>query len=191
MVRGLKKKIVYSSLFSKLNKAILSLFYDKKYLSGKFFDEQRYGFVWAWRGVFRSYSNRKKDIRFPIRKGCRLPNGKNITVDPSSLIIFQQPGCYFQNYHGHIYIGKDVWIAQNVGLITENHDPSNPDIHLPAQDIVIGDGCWIGMNSVVLPGVVLGNRTTVGAGSIVTHSFPGNCIIAGNPAKILRYLDER
>ena len=43
------------------------------------------------------------------------------------------------------------------------------------------------MNSVILPGVVLGEHTVVGAGSIVTKSFPeGYCVIAGNPAKIIR-----
>ena len=45
------------------------------------------------------------------------------------------------------------------------------------------------MNSVILPGIVLGNHTIVGAGSIVTKSFPeGNCVIAGNPAKKIRDL---
>lgn len=45
------------------------------------------------------------------------------------------------------------------------------------------------MNAVILPGVILGNNTTVGAGSIVTHSFPnGNCVIAGNPARLIRTL---
>lgn len=186
---GFVKTIVYSKCFSIFNKAILSLFYDKKYLSGKFFDEQRYGFVWAWKCIFRSFSLRKRGIRWPISSNCRLPNGNNMIVAPSSLIVFQQPGCYFQNYHGKIIIGKDVWIAQNVGIITENHDPKNPDNHLEAKDVEIGDSCWIGMNAVILPGVKLGPHTTVGAGAIVTHCFPGNCIVAGNPAKIIKTFD--
>lgn len=46
------------------------------------------------------------------------------------------------------------------------------------------------MHSIILPGVVLGDHTIVGAGSVVTHSFPeGYCILAGNPAKIVRKLD--
>lgn len=188
MKEGFAKKIVYSSAFSVINKGILSLFYDKKYLTGKFFDDQKYGFVWAWRGLRRARKNRRRGIRFPVGKGARIPVGKNIQVDPSSLIIFQQPNCYFQNYHGKIIIGKDVWIAQNVGIITENHDPANPEEHLPSKDVIIEDRCWIGMNAVLLPGVHLGPNTVVGAGSIVTHSFPGHCVIAGNPAKVIREL---
>lgn len=185
--RSIARRIVYSSFFHDANKIFLSLFYDKKYLSGKFFDEQRYGFVWAWRGILRSFSLRRRGIRWPVGKSCRIPSGRNMDVSPNSLIIFQQPGCYFQNYHAKIVIGSDVWIAQNVGLITENHNPLNPEEHLPAKEIVIGDGCWIGMNAVILPGVVLGPHTVVGAGSIVTHSFPeGYCIIVGNPAKLLK-----
>jgi len=46
------------------------------------------------------------------------------------------------------------------------------------------------MNSIILPGVLLGEKTIVGAGSVVTKSFPdGNCIVAGNPAKVIRNLN--
>ncbi|MBS7109518.1 MAG: hypothetical protein KH076_09760 [Streptococcus sp.] len=46
------------------------------------------------------------------------------------------------------------------------------------------------MNSVILPGVILGDHTIVGAGAVVTHSFPdGYCIIGGNPARIIKALD--
>lgn len=54
---------------------------------------------------------------------------------------------------------------------------------------MIGDKCWIGMNAMVLPGVVLSKGTIFGAGSVVTKSFEqGNCVIAGNPAKIIKTL---
>ncbi|MBO8759626.1 type 8 capsular polysaccharide synthesis protein Cap8J, partial [Staphylococcus aureus] len=55
------------------------------------------------------------------------------------------------------------------------------------EDVKIGNYSWIGMNSVILPGVELGEHTIVGAGSVVTKSFPeGNVVIGGNPAKIIK-----
>lgn len=61
---------------------------------------------------------------------------------------------------------------------------------MPGKKVVIGDKSWIGMNSLILPGVILGSNTIVGGGSVVTKSFPqGHCVIAGNPAKLLKVVD--
>lgn len=99
------------------------------------------------------------------------------------------PGCYIQA-HGKIRIGNYTQISANVGMITSNHDTYSNIDHLPPKDISIGEYCWVGMNVTILPGVTLGDFTTVGAGSVVTKSFPdGYCIIAGNPARVIRNLD--
>ena len=96
-------------------------------------------------------------------------------------------GNYYQTIDARIVIGKGTYIAQNVGIVTTNHDLNNLDEHVPGKDVIIGKQCWIGMNSIILPGVILGDHTIVGAGSVVTKSFTeGNCIITGNPAKKLR-----
>ena len=185
------KKIVHTKFFSAVNRVVLSIFYKKKYLTGKHFDESRFGFVWAWSGIFRSFKLRRRGIRFPVGKNTRISNGRNLEFDVSSMNVFQQPGCFYQNYEAKITIGKDVHIAANVGIITQNHNPENPDEHLPAKAVSIGDHCWIGMNAVILPGVHLGDYTTVGAGSVVTHSFEqGYCVIAGNPAKVIKVIEK-
>ena len=170
-----------------INRMLLSMFYKRKFLTGKHFDKSMIGFLWAWRGIFRCGKMRRRGIRFPVSKMTRISNGRNLIFDNSSLNVFQQPGCFFQNYEATITIGKDVHIAANVGIITQNHNPANPEEHLPGEEVVVGDNCWIGMNAVILPGVKLGPYTTVGAGSVVTHSFEeGHCVIAGNPARIIR-----
>jgi acetyltransferase-like isoleucine patch superfamily enzyme len=125
-------------------------------------------------------------LPWPAHPTCTIQFPENIEFDLDSLRIFQQSGCFFQAI-GKIKIGKGAYIAQNVGLITANHSQDDIEKVDPPKDIVIGDHCWIGMNAIILPGVVLGDHTTVGAGSVVTHSFPeGHCIIAGNPAKIIK-----
>jgi len=64
-------------------------------------------------------------------------------------------------------------------------------IFMTKEKLIICDYSWAGMNSVILPGVKLGTRTIVAAGSVVTKSFPeGYCVIAGSPAKIIRHLDK-
>ncbi len=92
-----------------------------------------------------------------------------------------------------ISIGDDVTIAGGTVLLT--HDNSVIKCDLDATDyfgrISIGDHCFIGFNSILLPGVTLGERTIVGAGSVVTKSFPqGNVVIAGNPARVVCTVEE-
>lgn len=100
-----------------------------------------------------------------------------------------RPGSYIQGA-GKVYIGNYVRFAPNIGVLSSNHDLYNRDKYNDAS-IKIGDYCWIGMNSIILAGVELGENTIVGAGAVVTKSFPeGHCIIAGNPAKIIKQLDK-
>jgi acetyltransferase-like isoleucine patch superfamily enzyme len=100
------------------------------------------------------------------------------------------PGCYIQS-EGKIFIGDYTQIASNVGIITANHDVSDNRKHSKSKDVKIGSYCWIGMNSIILPGTNLGDFTIVGAGSVVTKSFAdGYCVIAGNPAKKIKDLPK-
>lgn len=99
------------------------------------------------------------------------------------------PGCYIQGI-GKIYIGDYTQIAPNVGIISANHDLYDSRQHV-LKTVTIGKYCWLGMNSVVLPGSTLGDFTIVAAGSVVTKSFPeGYCVLAGNPAKVIKELER-
>lgn len=100
------------------------------------------------------------------------------------------PGVYINANNG-ITIGDYTNIGPNVGLISSNHDLVNNDVQVQAAPISIGHHCWLGMGAVVLPEVVLGDFTIVGAGAIVTKSFPdGYCVLAGNPARVIKQLNK-
>ncbi len=168
-----------------------SIFYDKKYLKGKYFDDSAEGWIWAWKGLFwQKVLGYNRQIPWPMSPFSRISSKDNIVFDVNDYIYFQTFGSYFQNISAKIIIGKGTWIAPNVSIITSNHDPNDLNQHRPGKDVIIGTNCWIGINSVILPGVHLGDYTIVGAGSVVTKSFPeGNCIIAGNPAKLIKRLE--
>lgn len=79
-----------------------------------------------------------------------------------------------------IHIGEYTFITGRVVVLA--HD----DCRKLKADTYIGNNCFIGINSIIMPGVRIGNEVIVGAGSVVTKDAPNNCIIAGNPAKIIR-----
>lgn len=172
------------------------IFYDRNYLQGRWFSRPFGGFGsrgWQWvtTSLVGNFLFQKNlDAKFPISPYCSVINPENVIFHPDDLNNFQSYGIYFQAY-GKIVIGRGSYIAPNVGFITANHDPANLSGHLEAKDIILGENCWIGMNAIILRGVILGNNTVVGAGSVVTKSFPeGFCIIAGNPARLIKRLEN-
>ena len=94
----------------------------------------------------------------------------------------------------HIYIGDCVLIGPNVTIATAGH-PVEPELRRQTGQfnvpVHIGNNVWIGANSVVLPGVSIGENSVIGAGSIVTRDIPANVVAVGNPCRILREIGER
>ena len=103
----------------------------------------------------------------------------------------------FINYHcifldcAPIDIGNDVQVGPAVQLYTAQH-PLEAEIRRSglesARPIRIGSDVWIGGGAVILPGVTIGDRSVVGAGSVVVHSVPADCVAVGNPARVVRTL---
>jgi putative colanic acid biosynthesis acetyltransferase WcaF len=84
-----------------------------------------------------------------------------------------------------IEIGARATVAQEVYLSTGSHDFSQPDLPLTTAKITIGEDAFIGARAFVLPGVTIGARSVIGAGSVVTKDVPENVIAAGNPCRVL------
>lgn len=92
-----------------------------------------------------------------------------------------------------ITIGDNVLIGGNCKIIDNDFHPlhasqriSQKVEYIKKSPIVIGDGCFVGANSIILKGTILGKNCVVGAGSVVSGVYPDNVIIAGNPAKIIK-----
>lgn len=181
-----RKEILY--YFIPLFRIFFSLFFNKKYLQGKHFDNSISGWKWAWRSLlWQKLLGFNRQIPWPVSPFITIHNKNNVQFHVNDINNFQTFGNYFQNFSAKIIIGTGTWIAPNVAIITANHDINNVNRHQAGKDVVIGENCWIGINTIILPGVQLGNHTIVGAGSVVTKSFlEGNVIIAGNPAKIIK-----
>lgn len=130
-----------------------------------------------------------RDVYWPVHFTSKISCHKNIYAG-IEVCPGYEGGCYIQGI-GKVYIGDYTQIARNVGIISANHDVYENRNHIIGKEVRIGKYCWIGMNSVVLPGVSLGDFTIVGAGSIVTKSFPeGYCVIGGNPARVIKTLEK-
>lgn len=123
-------------------------------------------------------------------EGCEISSSVEITV-PERLQL-----------GSHVFINRGCHLATEGGLTIESHSILGPwvlvmtSMHayrgarlLPYDErelvrpVVIGRACWIGARAILLPGVKLGTACVVGAGSVVTKSWPDGAVIAGNPAR--------
>ena len=122
---------------------------------------------------------------------CSL--GVNISIGNNVMI---NSGCKFMDL-GKIDIGDGVWIGPDCSIYTSGHavDPKNRKKGMGcAHDIKIEDNVWIGGNVVIAcgekQGLNIGKNSVICAGSVVTRDVPENAMVAGNPAKIIRKLDD-
>lgn len=173
----------------------------KKYRKNKFLNVQKRN-----RGIIHpSLELRKEDyihIVGPIflGEGCKLlcwdeyTSGKNKQKLVPNLSIeenFHATRNFVCQCAGEITIGKNVLVGSDVFIIDFNHgksplSESYLDNDLEVKYANIQDGVWIGNSVIILPGVTIGKKAIIAAGSVVTHNIPSYCIAAGNPAKIIK-----
>lgn len=95
---------------------------------------------------------------------------------------------------GHIYVGDWAKFGPNVTIATAGHPIQASLREDPAlqynKDVHIGRCVWIGANTVIVPGVTIGDNTVIGAGSVVTRDIPANVVAYGNPCRVARAADE-
>jgi acetyltransferase-like isoleucine patch superfamily enzyme len=146
-------------------------------------------------------------LRFPL---SNIEIGENCTFrsDKISNLIGVNRNCIISTHSDHalimigegcglsgvsigaydkIVLGKNVLCGAN-SILTDFdwHDTVYPSAPKP---VIIHDNVWLGVNTVVLKGVEIGKNTIIGANSVVAKSIPANVVAAGNPCKIIKYLD--
>lgn len=124
-----------------------------------------------------------------IEKGANFGMGGEISIGHRSGLGVN---C---SIRGPLTIGEDVMMGPDVVILTHTHVTSRIDIPMGQQGgeirpVTIGNDVWIGMRSIIMPGVTIGNGDVIGAGAIVTKDVPDYAIVGGVPAKIIRFRNE-
>ncbi|MCH5247933.1 MAG: sugar O-acetyltransferase [Muribaculaceae bacterium] len=123
--------------------------------------------------------------RFIINQPFRCDYGCNIFLGEDCFINFN---CTILD-EAKVTIGDNAFIGPNVSIFTPCHpiEPERRNRFIEwARPVTIGNNVWIGGDATILPGVTIGDNVVIGAGSVVTKSFPSNVVIGGNPARIIK-----
>lgn len=125
--------------------------------------------------------------------GAEIVIGDNVGI--SGATIYARKG---------IYIGDNTAIGGNCKILDNDFHPIDAENRLkllqdahggdselvPSKEIRIGENCFIGCNTIILKGTILGDGCVVGAGAVVAGKFEDDCVIAGNPASVVRRIDN-
>lgn len=125
--------------------------------------------------------------------------GENVNIEPHvifnhALRIDDNSGIgEFSEIYGDVRIGKNVMMGTNCIIYTRNHAFDRVDIPMQQQGfsevkpVIIDDDVWIGGRVTILPGVHIGKGAIIGAAAVVTKNVPEYAVVAGNPAKVLKF----
>jgi len=111
-----------------------------------------------------------------------LQVGENFQMLPECIIDFSH--CW------HIKIGNHVTLAPRVCILAHDASTKMHLNHTKVKNVLIGNYVFVGMCSIIMPGVSIGDNVVIGAGSVVTKDVPTNSVFAGNPAKFICHTSD-
>ena len=125
--------------------------------------------------------------------GCsKIRIGERVVIRPNSMFF----GETANDLKTSIIIEDDVMMGAGVQIHVNNHKFERTDIpfidqgYYPDEQVIVKKGSWLGANTILLPGVIIGENSVIGAGSVVTKSIPNNVVAVGNPCKILKKINS-
>lgn len=143
------------------------------------------------KSIYNTYSvnHTSGGVTSKISGNVKLSNAKNIFVGHNSYI---NGGFIYASPNARIVIGDNCLISYSVHIRTMTHNYYSKNELINEQghtekSIIIGNDVWIGYGAQIMCGVVIGNGAVIAAGSIVTKDIPEYAVVAGIPAKIIKF----
>lgn len=137
--------------------------------------------------IYREKADSNSYVKFLRSQGAKIGERVNIYAPNKTLIDMTRPWL--------IDIGDDVQITEDVTILTHGYDWSvlkgvYGEVLGSSGGVKIGNNVFIGMKTTILKGVHIGNNVIIGANSLVNKDIPDNCVVAGNPAKVIMSLEQ-
>ncbi|TRO10077.1 acyltransferase [Ectopseudomonas mendocina] len=164
------------------------------------------GFVSFIVACFSSFGGRWASLlRYVLLSGRFESCGSNVYLGPgltlkglSRLVVGDNVSIHDYSYldaQGGLTIGDNVSIAHHVSILTFNHtwsDLERPIKYNPVvtEGVVIESDVWIGCGVRIMPGVIIGRRSVIAAGAVVTKNIPSGVIVAGVPARVIKLISD-
>lgn len=181
-IRTLNRASDYSATDFVVNGIFINTYFLIKYFPSPFGDLLRVNFLRLFTKVGRQTSIRDGvSVWYPHR----LKLGERVSINEGSYL-----GAF-----GNLEVGDGTMIGHKVSITTSEHRiPKRSETlrssGIEARSVKIGEDVWLGAHAVVLGGVTIGNGAIVAAGSVVTKDVAPFAIVAGVPAKVVRFRDE-
>ncbi len=154
-------------------------------LFGEAFSDPKFSTKLLWKCVFiQKVLGINRHVKWPVHWTSQVKSPEKI--ERGNRYPGLSLGCYLDGRNG-ISIGENTWIGPGAKIISMNHESFDYEKYVDGPPIQIGRDCWLASNSIILPGVTIGDHTIVAAGAVVTKSFPdGNQGLGGVPATVVK-----
>lgn len=180
-MKRLKNAIIYFYKLFTINNLKMTIYncFLKRF-EGLLFDLVRYSYC---RLIFK-----KLGKGVVISDHVKILCGEKIELDDNVVI----PNNVILDGRGGIKIGKYTMVGFQSIILTSTHKNNRIDVPIKGQGmftkpVIIGEDVWIGTRVIILPGITVGNKAIVGAGSVVTKDVPEYAVVGGVPARIIKY----